>query len=999
MLNCRRRPLRLLLLTGLLLSVSRATANTIVPSTAGDVKSLDGAWRFKLEQAGGYPGEVRMGGKPWPIVLPQKFEPFQSLDYREDAAWKDLKVPGNWEMAGFSPATYNQPDNAIGMYRLEIEVPSEWKGRIVKVNFDGVQNAAEVYLNGQPVNVDEPSDGKANYHQGGFDAFQADLTPLVKFGQKNLLAIRVYKNDKEVDLDSGDYFFLGGIHRSVTLFSVPQTHLDDLAVQTKVLPDNDAELRVLLDVIKPQGVIALMQLEGKTTVEKKVGQDGKVELIQALKAPKLWSAEHPNLYTLSVDLKDAEGHVVEHVTKRIGVREISIKDGVLLINNVPVKFTGMCRHEVAPMLGSAVDEATWRKDVSMMKAANINAIRTSHYPDGAGFYDVCDEMGVYVMDEVAACWTPTDTSELTPAFAQHARELARRDKNHPSVIVWAVGNENAKGKNNKVAADEIRKIDPTRPRLVSWRNADEGDVELDDAHYTVPADIATAAREPRRSEYPKIYLENPNDWEMRNGADEGSWELWAMVIDRVWKEVWQDDHIPGSFEWEWSDRAVCDKCTTKLYDYYPATGINIVKVKGLTDAFRNPRAGVYHIKMAYAPVKVSPDVRIDGSDAIVQAINHYSFTNLSELKTHWQLLLDDKPLASGEASVALAPRSRGELRLSLPGQPLAHADALRVSFDHPATGNVATYDLRLKLQRDTAPQLQAAGSIGVKFPHLNFMPVTYGSNKIGWRTVIRHPGKLVHIIVQPASGLTRWVEVKDDDALYAMPLADVAAMNADLVLADDASQEVVGHVHAGLDGRTFAYRLDWTRRDEEPATQPAANGTTPADAQVGQGANKKRAAKKTATTAVAEDVQELGWSFELPAGQDHFSWRRVGYWSYYPPDHIGRLAGTATPDSANVDITKLTRPDAFDFNSTKYNCEWATLADADGHGLGVVFASDGRHQVRAGTAADGNRLLIVNKYCCPPRDISSNVVWDQYFTLSRGQTVDGRFEVGLIGAH
>lgn len=1013
MSNRRPERLALLSLTALALLAGSLTAKTVIPSTPDDVKSLDGVWRFKLEQAGGYPEPVKANGKQLPVVLPKKFEPFQSLDYREDASWKDLAVPGNWEMAGFSPATYNQPDNAIGLYRLTFEIPADWKGRIVKLNFDGVQNAAEVCLNGQPVKVDEPSEDRANFHQGGYDAFQADLTPAVQFGHKNLLAIRVYKNDKEVNLDTGDYFFLGGIHRTVTLFSVPQSHLDDLAVRTKVLPGNDAELRVLLDVVKPEGVTASMQMEGQPPVEKKVGPDGKVELFEALKSPRLWSAEHPNRYMLSIDLKDTDGHVIEHVSRKIGVREVSIKDGVLLVNNVPVKFTGMCRHDLAPNLGSALNDETWRKDVSMMKAANVNAIRTSHYPYGSGFYDVCDELGIYVMDEVAACWTPTNTSELTPAFAQHARELVRRDKNHPCVIVWAVGNENGKGKNNKVAADEIRKIDPTRPRLVSWRNADEGDVELDDAHYTDPADIATAAREPRRAKYPKTYLENPNDWEMRNGADEGSWELWAMVIDRVWKEVWQDDHIPGSFEWEWSDRAVCDKCPTKLYDYYPATGINIVKVKGLTDAFRNPRAGLYHIKMAYAPIKVSPDVRVDGSDAILHAINHYSFTNLSDLKTAWHLLLDGKPLASGTTAAELAPRSRGDLRIDLPGEPLGKADVLRISFDHPVTGNIATYDIRLKPERDTAPKVQTAELSGVKFPHLNFVPVTYGTNKIGWHTVLRHPGKLVNIIVQPASGPVRWAEVKDDAALYQMPLADVAAMDGDLVLADDNTAEVVGHVHAGLDGGTFSYRIDWTKREPEAESPPATQASTPAEAQVAQGTNRRRGrraaprastepaaggAKKAATSPGTEDIQELGWTFQVPAGEDHFSWHRIGYWSYYPPDHIARLSGTATPDSAEVDITKLTRPDAFDFNSTKYNCQWATLADTGGRGIGVVFEPDARHQVRAGTFANGDRLLVINKFCCPPRDISSNVVWDQYFTLSRGQSVAGHFRIGTIGA-
>jgi beta-galactosidase/beta-glucuronidase len=399
-----------------------AAATSEIPSDANFVRSLDGQWRFKLEQAGDYPDHGSTGGKPLPIVLPKSFEPFQTLDYKEDRSWCGLTVPGNWDMAGFSPPSYNQPDNAIGLYRLEFDVPAEWQDRVVKINFDGVQNGAEVYLNGQPVNVDEPSEGKSNFHQGGFTAFQADLTPVVKFGQKNLLAIRVYKNAKAVELDSGDYFFMGGVHRTVTLFSVPKSHVDDLAVQTKLMVENQVELRVILRLAEGlRGVKASMHLQGQSAIDGTSNEQGVIELQQTLKNPKLWSAEHPNLYDLSVDLKDESGKPLEHFSRRVGVREISIKDGVLMINNVPVKFTGMCRHDCYATLGSALNEEVWRKDIELMKAANVNAIRTSHYPYGSKFYDLCDELGMYVMDEMAGCWVPTDTDELTPAFQQHAR--------------------------------------------------------------------------------------------------------------------------------------------------------------------------------------------------------------------------------------------------------------------------------------------------------------------------------------------------------------------------------------------------------------------------------------------------------------------------------------------------------------------------------------------------------------------------------------------------
>ena len=987
-----------------IVSVSRQSpAMTLIPSTNDSVKSLDGVWRFKLEQAGGYDGPTRISGKPWPIVLPKTMEPFQTLEYREDSTWKDLKVPGNWEMAGFSPATYNQPDNAIGLYRLEFDVPAEWKGRIVKINFDGVQNAAEVYLNGQPVNVDEPSEGRANFHQGGWDAFQADLTPVVKFGEKNLLALRVYKNSKYIDLDTGDYFLLGGIHRTVTLFSVPQTHIEDFSVRTRVLEGGKAELRVVTDVASPAvGTRISMWLgsAGASPSQRQALRTAELNnavvgwhlgVMRTLNAPKLWSAEHPNLYELTIELTDSEGKTIEQISRRVGIREVTIQDGVLLVNHVPVKLTGMCRHDVWPTLGTALNDEAWRKDVSMMKAANINAIRTSHYPYGSGFYDVCDEMGMYVMDEVAACWTPTDTDELTPAFAQHARELARRDKNHPSVIVWAIGNENAKGMNDKVAADELRKIDPTRPRLVSRQDAEEAGVEIDDAHYTNPAEVALVNRQPRHEKYPKTYLENPNNWELRSAADQGSWELWAGVIDRVWREVWDDDHIPGSFEWEWADRAVADQCPTKLYDYFPDTGVNLAKVKGLVDAFRNPRPGVYHVKMAYAPVKVDPLPQVEGPNVTVYVTNYYSFTDLSELKTVWHLLRDgsDQSIASGVSQAALAPRSRGGIKLSLPAESLSQADALRLEFNHPDGRNIATYDLRLKPERDSTPKLVTARLSGINFPRFNFTAMTYANNSIGWRTINKHAGKLINITVQHVSGAVNAMPVSDDSALYAMPLADIRAMDADVVLGGDSTATIAGHVRADFSGGAFTYRLNWFRT---PPVLAPGNRAIPAPA-------RGRGRGRGAEPAAPADVQELGWAFQVPASWDQLSWHRHGYWSYYPPDDVDRLSGTATPDSANAQLTRMDRPDAFDFNSTKYHCDWAKLAGADNHGVVVSFSPDARGNVRGGTDAGGKRSLVVNKYCCPPRDISSGVVADEYFTLGRGQTVYGSFVIATCGGN
>jgi beta-galactosidase len=925
-----------------------------IPADTQHVISLDGTWRFKLEQAPPPPRFLGVSGHPIPMVSPPTMEPFYRTDYREDASWHDLAVPGNWEMAGFSPATYYQPDNASGLYRLEFNVPEHWKGSIVKVNFDGVQNGCEVWCNGRPVPVDETSWGRTNYHESGWTAWQADLTSAVKFGQTNLLALRVTKNTKSVDCDTGDFFLLGGVYRPVTLFSEPTSHFSDISVRTKLLPDDKAEVSVIVQLAHAaKDSTVSMQIEGQPTVEGPPDATGQVTLTQLVSHPRLWSAEFPNLYTLSVDLKVSGGQVTEQWAHPIGIREVSIKHGIFYVNNVPVKLVGICRHDVYPTLGTAINADVWKKDLTLMKAANFNAIRTSHYPYGSGFYDLCDKMGFYVADEEPFCWIHGNDTNLAQPLAQRTRETVERDKNHPCVVIWAVGNEGKPGQDNDLAAKITREMDPTRPRLVSCRRADQGttEVEFDDQHYVTPEQIHQAENSPRRARWPQIYLENPNVWDVRNGPDYGSLVLWAPVIARTWNELWNDEHVTGTFLWEWQDRAVADKCPTKYYYYYPKTGIQLVKVKGVVDGFRNPRPEYYDIKMAQTPVAIGDEPEILPDGVVLDVTNRYSFTDLNVLKAKWMLSEKSQTLSSSATHLELQPLSHGQVRLTLPTDALARADTLRLDFDHPGGWNVVTYQFFLKPVAHPAPRVKPV--TGVKFPRFNLVTGERVRDGMGWWRLDRKTGELTHLKVQRTGAPTA---AMDEATLTATPLMDVHSLDADVVL--QPSNNVVGHVHAELADGKMSYRFDWT-------------GAT-------------------------SDIYELGWIFDAPKGLDHFSWNRKALWSYYPPHHIGRPNGTATPDSADVDLTKVDRPDAFDFNSTKFNCNWASLTDANDRGLCLIFPSDEREDVRGGFAPDGGCTLIVNRCYSPPRDISTNIAEDLYTTLKKNEQVAGSFQLNGV---
>ncbi|HVY70381.1 MAG TPA: glycoside hydrolase family 2 TIM barrel-domain containing protein, partial [Verrucomicrobiae bacterium] len=537
-------------------------------------------------------------------------------------------------------------------------------------------------------------------------------------------------------------------------------------------------------------------------------------------------------------------------------------------------------------------------------------------------------------------------------FEQRSHEAVMRDKNHACVVMWGIGNENHPGRDNARAAAITRELDPTRPRLISCQKADEGTepVDFDDEHYITPQQIHRAeTNAKRRAKWPRIYTENPNVWEERNGPDYGSLDAWAPVIVRTWNELWQDEHVCGNFLWEWQDRAVADKNPTKYYYFFPETGINLLKVKGVVDGFRDPRPEFFHIKMAQSPIALGSQCEMEpGGFAVIPITNRYSFTDLKDLAVKWTLRRGAKHW-SGALQFSLAPRSNGELRLSFPEARLAEAETLEVAFDHPSGWNVITCAYPLKPVSHAVPKIQT--DIALRFPRFNFVTGVVTNDGKGWRKLDRFVGELTDVKVARRGQAE---QASSAEALYGLPLAEVTSVEADVVLQPGGKS--VGHLHADCSGGKLSYHLAWTGK---PKT----------------------------------DVYEFGWRFAAPKGADRFSWDREALWSWYPETHIGRPHGTARPDSARVQLTKVDRPDAFDFNSTKFNCNWASLADKRGRGVGVSFSPDAREHVRGEIEQDGSYALVVNRAYSPPHDISSPIVPDLYTTLGKNGELSGSFQV------
>ncbi|MBV6647202.1 MAG: beta galactosidase jelly roll domain-containing protein, partial [Cyclobacteriaceae bacterium] len=405
-------------------------------------QSLDGKWKFEWSRT---PQEV--SADFWQVGF-------------DDSSWDTISVPGTWQMQGYGHQVYRNipmefgpykpplvPDhiNPTGLYRTYFDVPNEWEERSTLLHFEGVKASFWVWINGQYV----------GFHKGSMTSAEFDISKYLK-EKKNMMAVKVVRWSDGSYLEDQDMWRFAGIYRSVYLNSVPSIYIRDLQVRTD-LDDTyqDANLSIKLDVRNATdkalnnwrlGVEIYDERQNMlTSFEKrikvlKVGLDNEIHLSESIDNPKKWSAEKPNLYSVLIFLRDPNGKVVELTEERIGFREIEIKNTQVHINGVPVTFKGVNRHEHDPETGRTTTKEDIIKDMTLMKQLNINSIRTSHYPNDPMFYDLADEYGFYVCDEVnAECHYLQDGLPNQPgwdhAFMTRTKRFIERDKNYPSVFM------------------------------------------------------------------------------------------------------------------------------------------------------------------------------------------------------------------------------------------------------------------------------------------------------------------------------------------------------------------------------------------------------------------------------------------------------------------------------------------------------------------------------------------------------------------------------------
>jgi beta-galactosidase/beta-glucuronidase len=619
-------------------------------------QSLNGEWHFYYAAN--------------PHLIPQDF---MQVDYKVgQLRWDTMPVPGMWQMNGYDhhhytninyPIPYDPPfvpdDNPVGCYRREFTVPHAWEDYRVSLNFEGVDSAYYVYVNGQLVGFSKVPHMPARF----------DITHMIQTGGRNLLAVKVLKYSDGTYLEDQDFFRQSGILRDVYLIGQPEVVLSDVRVVAGLTASGDGTLRVQALVHNASNVdcvtgyrVELELLDGEDVllrhVEKDVQVDAEHEHGVAFETtvPNIvpWSAENPRLYRLLVTMH-AENGLATVKCVPVGFRTVKVEKGQFIVNGVPIKIRGVNRHESHPETGHVVSVESMVQDIFLMKRHNINAVRTSHYPNDARWYDLCDQYGLYVIDEADLeshgdqmhGWKLCDDPAWKDAFVDRATRMVERDFNHPSVVMWSLGNESGYGSNHDAMAAAIRALDKTRP--IHYEQAhEEPIVDVVSRMYCTVEEI-TRQGERTDDERPFFLCEYAHA--MGNGPGN-----LREYMDAFYKYP----RLMGGCVWEWTDHAIpaVDENGARYYQYggdwgdMPNDG-NFC-VDGLVFPDRTPHTGLIELKTAYQPARFEA---VDLLCGRVKLQNMLAFTSLDGYDCHYAIrregiiwrqgMLDLPPIAPG----------------------------------------------------------------------------------------------------------------------------------------------------------------------------------------------------------------------------------------------------------------------------------------------------------------------------------------------------------------
>ena len=672
--------------------------------------SLNGTWKFHWA--------------PRPEERPAEF-------YRPDfdaSDWDDIVVPGDWQTQGYGVPIYTnvrypfraEPPNVmldpprnftqfelrnpVGSYLRSFSLPDGWKDMRVFIEFEGVKSAFYVWVNGT----------RAGYSQDSMTPAEFDITNYLKTGE-NTLSVEVYRWSDGSYLEDQDMWRLSGIFRDVTLTARPAVHVHDFHIVTD-LDDKykDAAVTINVDLRNQSGTVAT-DLTLKAIFYDPKGQtvsgsvlsgpllaNDRIEqhtLRTRMKSPELWSAESPTLYKVVLSLEDANGNVLEAIPWKFGVREYEFRDKQFWVNGKPIKLKGVNRHEHHPRMGRHLDLATMIRDIELIKQANINYVRTSHYPDDVRWYQLCDEYGIYLMDEAnqeshgfgTGSRTLGDNPDWMLAHVDRGVSMVERDKNHASVAIWSLGNEGGSGQNLAAMRSAMEEVDATRPYFY---HADASVSDWVDIDYPLVSDLEAFVSIDREK------WANVREYSHMMGNSGGN-------LQEHWDFIYTHPQIVGAAIWDWVDQGLAKPIDEDRMSYgkdptelsldpgeYFAYGGEFGDmpndqdfcVNGLVGPDRVPHPHYYEVQKVYQYVWFTA---LDAAGGRLRVTNHYDFTNLNRFVWQWSILSDGRVVERGEMQpVELEPGGIAEIKVPITGR-------------IPQDGSEVILEIDVKLPRDT----------------------------------------------------------------------------------------------------------------------------------------------------------------------------------------------------------------------------------------------------------------------------------------------------------
>jgi len=655
-------------------------------------QSLDGMWKFHWVKQ--------------PDLRPLDF-------YRSDfdvSSWKEIRIPSNWEMEGYGTPIYTNitypfkrdyprvtdtPDDhswtafderdPVGSYRREFTLPADWSGRQTYLVFNGVNSAFYVWINGQ----------KVGYSQDSRMTSEFNITKYLSPG-KNQIAVEVYRWSDGSYIEDQDFWRMSGIFREVTLISRAAVHIRDFQVQTpfdSTYENATLKLHGTIQDLEVKSAAAsfeakLLDTDGKPvfSTTKKIniaaGKESDLEIQQQVKSPKKWSAESPYLYKLVLTLKDSKGGVLEVIPWNVGFRQSEIKGNQILFNGKKLMIKGVNRHEFDPDLGQVVTREMMIADIKLMKQNNINAVRTCHYPNAPEWYELADKYGLYILDESNVESHGYGSNEIQPisngedyrdAIVDRLRRTIERDKNHPAIIGFSMGNEAGFGANFTAAKQWAKSNHPEFFIIYEPGNSIHGDALT--PMYAKPKNIV---------EYYNQYGKGRPFFEIEYahamGNSTGNFQqYWDLFESQSWAH--------GGFIWDWVDQGIRRKGSNGkdfwAYggDFGDKPNDDNFNTNGLVLPDRTPHPGLTEVKKSYASIKVEPVDLVHGR---VRIHNKYNFIDLGFVRGTWTLQENGKTLQSGDVPIeTIAPGEAREVALDLK-QPTPEPGAeyfLTVSFE------------------------------------------------------------------------------------------------------------------------------------------------------------------------------------------------------------------------------------------------------------------------------------------------------------------------------